>query len=284
MNGMGYDETENNLGPEEGLSADEARVREMLGGLKRVEAPKNFEFSLQARIANTRPEDLGDAGRGWGFLRYALPLALVLVASAAFVINGLYSVNENSVPVVADGAVTNPPAPVVPLAVSSPEEVAINDLPADMEPVANSNIEMVKKPGEELVAEGPRRSSNKRIAGTPETGGGSIDRGSTGPRPFFDLNNSTPRRSTGAPETTGQIEVEAILKIAGINAEFSDNGWKVRSVDSNSMSERSGVRAGDLIEAINGQPVTGGTKFSGRFNGRSLRVRRGAQTLEIELK
>jgi C-terminal processing protease CtpA/Prc len=82
----------------------------------------------------------------------------------------------------------------------------------------------------------------------------------------------------------GQIAIRGVLEFVGVRADFSNLGWKVKSVDSNSMAERSGVKAGDLIEAINGLPVTDGTQFSGSFTGKNLRVKRDGKTVEIDLK
>ena len=109
---MGY-ETENKIEAEEGLSADEAKVRELLGGMKRVETPKDFGFKVQARIANAKPETYRETAGGWVFLRYAAPLALVLIVTSAFVISGIYKVNDDSVPAVAE--IQNP-APQTPVA------------------------------------------------------------------------------------------------------------------------------------------------------------------------
>lgn len=278
---MGYEDIQKNMETEEGLSAGEAKVRQMLGELKRVEAPKNFGFAVQARIANARPEDFRTAGSGWGFLRYAVPLALVLMVVSGFVLNGIYNVNDNSVPAVAEFQAP-PAAPVVPPAgqVASTE----ND-----SQVTNSGDETRVLPGSEIAAEsepGPR--IRKAVVGSRNSGGGSRDSAWGAPPPIINLNPSAgvpaapPQPGTMGP--AGQIPVQAILKIVGIKADSSNEGWKVTAVEANSVSEHSGVKAGDHVEAINGQPVTEGTRFSGGLIVKNLRVKRDGKSIDIPLK
>jgi len=276
---MGYKDIQENIETEEGLSADEAKVRQMLGELKRVEAPKNFDFAVQARIANSRPEDFRAAGGSPVFLRYAMPLALVLLVVGGFVLNGLYSVNDNSVPAIAEQQLAVP-VPAVPQNAPTANEPA-NDLPA----VTENNTPVIPAP--ELAAAQPGPRKERRAPNSSNPGGGSFDSTlesrptiiNVGPRP--EAPASAPKAGQMGPP--GQIPVREILTMAGIDAVFSREGWKVNSVTPNSISARSGVKAGDLIEAINDLPVTDGTHFS-RFAGKKLRVKRDGQTLDINLK
>src|SRR3982751_2593621 len=78
----------------EELNADDAKVARLLAGLKRVEAPANFEFRLKARLANaTRP------ARGFGFVpsfvKYAAPVALVAAVSSVLFLNSSNSPESN---------------------------------------------------------------------------------------------------------------------------------------------------------------------------------------------
>src|SRR5689334_13063314 len=158
---MGYEDLQNNITPEEGLNADEARVRQLLAGLKRVDAPKNFDFAVQTRIANTRPETFQAAGRGFAVLRYALPLVLVIVVVSGFVLNNLYSVKNDGVPVVA-GLDTLPGVPAV----------TAQDAPVSAPPAANSlpASRTISVPGPELAG-APVRRDEKRAANSGNTEG-----------------------------------------------------------------------------------------------------------------
>ena len=281
---MGYEDIQKNIETEEGLSAGEAKVRQMLGELKRVEAPKNFGFAVQARIANARPEDFRTGGSGLAFLRYAIPLALVLMVVSGFVLNGIYNVGDNSVPAVAESRPPQAPAPPAPV-VSPANEVAStgNDFQT------NSRDETRVVTGSEIAAESVRGPRFKNaVVSSRNTNGGSIDSTQEGRTPIINLNPPagvpaiTPQPGTMGP--AGQIPVQAILKIVGIKADSSNEGWKVTAVEANSLSEHSGVKAGDYVEAINDQPVTEGTRFSGGLVVKNLRVKRDGKTLDIPLK
>jgi hypothetical protein len=275
---MGYEDIQKNIEIEEGLSADETKVRQMLGELKRVEAPKNFGFAVQARIANGKPEDFRAAGSAWAFLRYAIPLALVLVVVSGFVINGIYNVNDTSVPEVAGTQSTSsfdPPAREV-----APTGNGLQTIPNETTGVV---------PGPEIATAAPPRSRlEMRTASVRNTNGGSITSGQGAPLPIIDVapGPSAPRVTPkpGQIGPAGQIPVQAILKIVGIKADSSNQGWKVTVVEPNSLSEHSGVKAGDYVEAINGQPVTEGTRFSGGLIVKNLRLKRDGKTLDINLK
>lgn len=278
---MGYEEIQNNFEAEEGLSAEEAKVRGLLGGMKRVEAPKDFGFKVQARIASAKPADFRERS-GFAFLRYVLPLGLVLLVTAAFILNNVYRVSETSVPPVA-GVNTPQPLPIDPSTAPGPDDVAVLPGDAGAGPRTNSNL----LPDTNILAMNPPKGPERRAPGSRDTGGGSITSGQESRGTVIRLNpNIRPRPETNVTgfETRGEISVRAVLKIVGINADPSDIGWKIRSVEADSVAERSGVKGGDLIEAINGLPVTDGTQFSGSFIGKNLRVKRDGKSLEIDLK
>jgi PDZ domain len=275
---MGFNELENRI-DEEILTGDEAKVREMLGGLKRVEAPRDFGFKVQARIASAKPGDFSARGGSWAFLKYAMPLGLVLVVISAFVINTLFDVSNTAVPVVADNFTPPAARPSVPVG----NEVAVVT-PPPAGSLVNSGPDTAVKPGEEMLAKNPRKPVDGKKSSSDESGGGSYLTGLGNSKQIIQPPGSLANRGPGSLETLGQIPVDQILKMVGINASFSDNGWKVGSVEANSIAERSGVKRGDLIEEINGQPVTGGTQFSGSFSGKSVMVKRDGKTQEIPLK
>ena len=47
----------------------------------------------------------------------------------------------------------------------------------------------------------------------------------------------------------------------GIEGDFGNGGWKVRSVKQNSLGSRAKIAADDVIESIDGQPVTSETRL-----------------------
>jgi len=55
-------------------------------------------------------------------------------------------------------------------------------------------------------------------------------------------------------------------------------------VKKGSSAERSGLRAGDVVEGINDKPVSDKTSFNGKFAGKSVQVRRDGKIVRIDLK
>src|SRR5580765_4061428 len=83
-------------------------VSKLLGGLKRVEAPNNFDFRVKARIADGKP---ADRATSWlpATIRYAMPLALLLVVGGYFAFNAYYSKKNVDVHVAETGTTNNMP-------------------------------------------------------------------------------------------------------------------------------------------------------------------------------
>lgn len=253
--------TDKNL--QEILSGEDEKVRQMLGDLKRVEAPKDFYFRLKARIAAADAKDL--APRSFPALRIAAPLGLAIIILAAFVAIGLYSVDKNSVPQVAEGDVPMPNAN--------------KDKPKEEFAAANSQPENVLLPSVEKEI----RTKDSELAAdvnrpkkdAPQNNGGSLDKAAKDP------NIILPKGF----ESKGSFPVKDVLEIIGIEASFSGEKWKVRSVMPNSRAERAGVKNADIIEAINEVKLRAETiDINGAFVGNTLTVVRGGKKIEIDLQ
>ena len=67
----------------------------------------------------------------------------------------------------------------------------------------------------------------------------------------------------------------------GIRARLEGGGWRVSSAGGRAAS--AGLKAGDIIEAINGKPVGANTTFDADFLGRTLRVKRDGAIIQISL-
>ncbi|MEO6654475.1 MAG: PDZ domain-containing protein, partial [Pyrinomonadaceae bacterium] len=80
-----------------------------------------------------------------------------------------------------------------------------------------------------------------------------------------------------------QIPAKDILTLIGVNAEFAGAEWKAGSVVRDSIAERSGIKKGDVIDAVNDQSLTEKTLFGNRFNIKILRVRRDGKSVLISL-
>lgn len=254
---MNYEDLEN-----ENLSAEDAKLREMCGNLKRVSAPKDFDFRLKARIAAHQPQ--AAKSPFLPFLKLAAPLVLVLGVFGFVVVNGLYSVDTNSVPQVAASYAEMPQpqggdVPIPPQ--SNQPSIAQNRGPNanfEDEIPRNTNVNF-----DETLAMKDKNNFGK-IFGNPKSNptnenGGSRDSASTLPqiKQPLGFNNSNP---VIQPRTNNDKEnrskVKELFEFIGIRGEFSGNVWKVQSVGKNSQAERSDILPNDIIEAVNGVSLT----------------------------
>jgi membrane-associated protease RseP (regulator of RpoE activity) len=80
------------------------------------------------------------------------------------------------------------------------------------------------------------------------------------------------------------VSAKSVLSRIGVEASFSGSAWTVGSVRAGSAAANAGLKAGDVIEAVNGRPLTGTTSFDSKFAGRTLRIRRDGKTISIALK
>ena len=102
-------------------NGDERKVAEMLGSLKRVEAPANFEFGVRARIAAGAPQTRSSL---IPFVKLAAPIALVLLVGAFVLFYGsLHSAQDSTGPLVAEGPVAEIPQPIEPNLASPPTSI-----------------------------------------------------------------------------------------------------------------------------------------------------------------
>lgn len=241
-------------------SGQDEQISKMLGGLKRVDAPGDFNFRVTGRIAARQP--VKKVGWWASPVRLAVPLAFLLLVGGYFGFNALYSADKMGVAPVAEIQPTNftPDPPAIPnedsVVLPQNEVVTVGTDP--------------KQPGsadKEQILHGKTPGSDRRR-------GGSIDVAGSENRLIY------PR----GVNPNAQLKVKNLLEIIGVKAVFSRSGWRVDAVTENNIAARSGVKTGDMIEAINDQRLTEKTSFGNRFTGKSLNVLRDGKSLHIELK
>lgn len=256
------------------------RVSRLLSAMKRVEAPNDFDFKVRARIAAGRAV----ARPAFGIpvaVRYAVPLVLLVLIGAYFGFNAFNANKPVNAPVVAESVTPVTPVVAAPqTAAPSNDVIATPANPATEEHAAVRKTETVNT----IVvgADPARKQSNVERPGSENY----VDAGREGrhlyPRGFDP--NAKPAANTKMPDRPAQIPAKEILNLFGINGTMGESGWKVESVGSDTLAGRSGVKAGDVIEAINDQALKEKMSLRGGFNGKTLRVRRDGTTVQIVLK
>jgi hypothetical protein len=274
------------------LSADDAKVCQMLDALARVDAPKDFDFRLKARIASRKSQDFKP--RLSPILLYAAPLGLLIAVLAAVVINNLYSVDSRTtVPQVADNF-TKPTIERINATESSqPGEKTIaassSNQTNSVNPPANpeDSDKILTSPRDSELAVNPKNRKSEKF--DSNSGGGSKDFAATNPGNIKPkgLNDIKPREAPKNFIVANPISVKEVLSVIGIEATFSDKKWKVESVRQNSQASSSGIRPNDVIEAIDESVLSNETiapSATGTFSGKKLIVVRGAEKIEIKLQ
>ncbi len=258
---------------EEFADSGEEKVAALLGSLKRVDAPADFDFRVRARIAQGRP---ADARASWfpRFARVAAPAMVLAAAGGYFGYNALYDTGPINVPVVADSTSITPAPIVVPNS-----EVVI---PA---PAPTTEIATAKPPvnSVETVAGIPKKDPATTAAKKPVTaGGGSVDfavRETNTISPSSGNVVSTGNSSPVAPTST--LSIREVFSAMGIRASFSGTGWRVSSASGRAAA--AGLKTGDIIETVNGRAVGANTVFDEKFSGSTLRIKRDGATIQISL-
>jgi hypothetical protein len=275
-------ENKNIGGRAEHPGSDEQKISQVLSTLKRVEAPKNFDFHLKARIANARPADYQKTSL-FPILKYAMPLGLFLAVGAGMFLYSSYStgLNTEMVGEPTGTSILNP----APVATTEPTVAQPNSFPPnDPSIVASASPE----------ASGPQRNPDEsRVASNPKMPslGGSRDfRDFALPPPIgVPPNNSAdktvgvapPPRTPKGMSSLNPMGLSDALRMIDAEAEFENNTWVVKSVKANGIADQMGLKAGDKLKAIDGKPIGEKTEFQRSFSAGTIQVQRGDAIVEL---
>lgn len=255
---------------DEFADAGEERVAALLNSLKRVDPPGDFDIRVRARIAQGRPLT---SGPSWfpATVRVAVPAAVLFAVGGYFGYSALYREGNMKVPVVAE---SRPPF-VTPATQPTVEAVASHGS------TPTTEVAAAKPPGNAADTTGtPKKSpaANKPAQRT----GGSVDMA------VREANSVTPRDENLVPSggnsggvKTSSLSVREVFAAMGVRATHSGTGWRVSAAAG--AAAAAGLKAGDIIEAVNGAPVGVNSTFDAGFTGRSLRIRRDGVVLQLAL-
>ena len=245
---------------QEMLDKDEQAVSQLVGGLKHVEAPANFERRVMTRIANGEPKR--QSLFSFPAVGYMVPALLVILVAAFFVLKLRQQTPAEHVTVAANISSTpsNPDIPV--------PESTLTTTPKSTEPVVAK------------VDDKPEVKSHNR------RGGGSIDilepTNSSGNGSFVKALRQTRTPNPEGVDPKASISVKTMLDGAGMSVEF-ENGWQVKSVTENGPAQKSGIRVGDVITALDGRGIDSTTYYKGTASFQTITVRRGGSFILLRI-
>lgn len=255
------------------------QVRHMLGNLPRVSAPSEFDFRLRGRIAKRKLVRISGF-RVPAAITYAMGLGVVLIAFGVLGMAWMYSGDPAGTPVVAGLA----PAPTVNRDRSEKVEVSVPEIKAVENIVAASK----RKEAPALprsAAVDPKADFAEPVIMRPTVmvPDAALKNARSvypqGIRP--DAGNSSPDANVALGKP---IEAKEVISRLGVRAAFGGGGWRVDAVNPGSPAAKGGIRPGDIIETINGDPVWANSSFTDRFSPKNLRVIRGGQAIQISVE
>jgi hypothetical protein len=260
-------------------TAENHSLGELLRRLNRVEAPKDFDFRVKARIANADPNEF-NRRTGWPVPVYVVSLTVVVIVGSVFLFRAFYPANTAPVPEV---AVTNKTA--APQPNNSP---AVQPSQQTVFPQVNGSEVAITNPANNSASTGPGNTT-PIIKRNPIIDrlrpGGSMDSslGNTQqilPR-GFDVNAT--RRNLPGPMSNSQIAITDVMKYLGLDTRFEGQALKVTAVRGRSVGDKSGVKAGDIVEAIDDTPITPATKLGGNLTVKGMTLIRGGQKIQVKI-
>lgn len=283
---MSYEEIKHDVPETEVLSADDRQIAQLLRNLRTVEAPKNFGMLFKARLANAAPNSHKTSGF-LPVLRFAAPLGIILLLGAVFFLNEAYTVENQSVPSVADSFKFSDPIENLSRVPTTGDDIPPAVVRNENAPIDSPDAEKIY----EVVAASknkPRLVIEKRNTTVKRNNGGSVDRTQGVKNTILPrgLNPQIvdPKEKPRGFDNAGRFTAKEVLTAIGIDAEFDGNAWKVKSVTKDSPAENSGIKAADTIEAIDDRKIDGKSVFTGSFSGKTLSVLRDSKKLEINLQ
>jgi hypothetical protein len=284
---MNYEHTQNNASETEILSADEQKLSALLGNLKRVEAPKDFDFKLKAKIAAASPADVRQPSF-FPALRYVLPLCLVVMLSAFAALRIFAPGDAADSATLAENFQSSNQTESVPANVQ--ETPIVTENRATPNSGANSAAPiMVEAPKAAnkakqtfAVVKSPEKSGGKREAKLRNASGGSYDT-ATRQAPPINLGPNGIISDNANSGQGGKINIREALSEIGIEVEFVGAGCKVVSVREGTMARIANFQPGDLIQAIDDKKLSSDTSFSQSFKGKIFKIVRAGDQMVIDL-
>jgi C-terminal processing protease CtpA/Prc len=80
------------------------------------------------------------------------------------------------------------------------------------------------------------------------------------------------------------FSVKELLSQLGVEVVSENGKWKVKNVSQNSAAERSGLKADDIIETLDGKKLSGSSVRGKKIEVKKLGVKRGDAQVEINLQ
>jgi len=260
---------------------DDERMSQLLGSLVRVDAPRDFEHRLKARIANARSPRT--ARRSNPILVFVVPASLLVLLGMFLYVNDLIVPSDERLKdVVVSDSVTNEAA----AAEKSESPKVVHDADGLKEQTAAVAVPPIAE--QARTATRPTQTRRSSSAREPETGS-SIVLSATEPEkpilpPGIDPQRISPADRPPDFDRQGKPTLFEIFELLGVETDRAVSGVSVRSVRKNGIADRTGIRSGDSIEAIDDRPVNESTTFEDGSTLKTIRILRDGRQIVLPIK
>lgn len=260
----------------EELNAEDRHVAEALGAMPKAAAPPDFNHKVRSRIAARRQP----SGSGWRIFVPAFAAVFLVALGAVLYLGVLNSADVTDVPPIAEAPTPAPlPQPTTP---SMP-----SDIPEPPE-VASAVNDDASVPNERLAERPvPRKQPERKENVEDAPPGGSIDRAGSPvtPNPDRPVNSnvSVPDMRPPGFEGGGQVDSSEVLSLMGLKGNFQTDGFLVSNAEASGAAARAGVRAGDVVESLDGKKIEPETRFASGSEIRTISVKRNGESLTLRI-
>jgi hypothetical protein len=281
----------------ENLSRNDEKTRQILGSLEKIDAPKDFNFQLKSKIANTKATRKNQVF--WRYFAVAVPSLACVLLAAFFVFN------------------RNVQQPATVAEVKEPQKIqtpTIVEIPIikDLKPTKDSNTENAENlpdkdqnPQKSLPIIEPKIVDEKiyaKVEKQPDIKPESVklapkkpkakddfigvktEAGTDIEKPLQPKGLNASSANTTINQTDTVFEIENLLDDLGVEAIAENGKLKVKSVKKNSLAERSGVKTDDVIDAVDNQKIAPKEIRKKAFDAKSISITREGKTIELKLQ
>jgi len=256
------------------------QIAKLLGSLKKVEAPQNFESRVISRLSTPVETE-----SRFGVLKLALPTAALAGLALFLFLSGYLGSEISTVDVAATPGEVKESRAQQP--VSQDRTIAESNAQPSSEfrasETAGSKPQPLASPADLIQnSQVPTLKEKRRpiVGGSQDFGSGDGGRTSA---PGID-SNSRPSSDPDMEHLMRRPSILAsdVLRYTGVAAEFRGARWTVSSVTQKSVAERVGVKAGDVIVSLNDIRLGKATAFPSGVDIKLIRVSRGGKLVDLK--
>ncbi|HBR55941.1 MAG TPA: hypothetical protein DEA22_00465 [Blastocatellia bacterium] len=228
-------------------------ISRLLGSLRRVDAPTDFNAKVMRRIAASRGESL--PWRLWSFqFRFAAAAGAVVLGAVILFMAGMPWDTESALAPSEKGQTVTADSTTQPsVQGDSGEELAVQFGTSDGQDSVTSDTKFGAANGD---AKREGKKAARKNEGDKQRGGSVVRALGANPDATFPKEIARPAISENGEE----IDVLAALLKLGIESRY-ENGWTVKGIVPATPAAYVGVLEGDVVKAVNGKEIDQSTRL-----------------------